>query len=59
MCWPTAGAAYSWAMGKLRELDQKLNGQERKKAVFIACDRVEPYLNFYRVHKPELFQHKV
>jgi hypothetical protein len=29
------------------------------KAVFIACDRVEPYLNFYRVHKPELFQHKV
>lgn len=59
MCGPTAGAAYNAAIEKLKILDSTLNGKQKKKAVFIACDRVEPYLNFYRVHKPELFHHKI
>lgn len=59
MCGPTAWAAYSWAIKELMEIDKTLEWKPKMKAVFIACDRVEPYLNFYRVHKPELFQHKV
>lgn len=59
MCGPTAWAAYNWALNKLKILDAQLDWKPRKKAVFIACDRVEPYLNFYRVNKPELFNHKI
>lgn len=53
---PTAGAAFNAALKKLKELDPELEGKnETYNAVFIVCDRVEPYLNFFKSHKPELF----
>ncbi|MFW5719444.1 MAG: pyridoxal-phosphate dependent enzyme [Candidatus Dojkabacteria bacterium] len=53
---PTAGATFNAALKKLKELDKELEGKnETYHAVFIVCDRVEPYLNFFKSHKPELF----
>lgn len=53
---PTAGATFNAAIKKLKELDKELEGtNETYNAVFIVCDRVEPYLNFFKSHKPELF----
>jgi cysteine synthase/rhodanese-related sulfurtransferase len=53
---PTSGATFNAAIKKLKELDQELQGKnETYNAVFIVCDRVEPYLNFFKSHKPELF----
>ncbi|MEJ8640956.1 pyridoxal-phosphate dependent enzyme [Streptomyces sp. MS1.HAVA.3] len=50
---PTGGAAYHGAVRHLRPLDEAL--QDRRTAVFIVCDRVEPYLGYLRQRRPELF----
>jgi cysteine synthase B len=53
LCGPTSGLVFTKALEKLRTLD-KLSATPRT-AVFIACDRMEPYLSFLRKHRPELF----
>jgi cysteine synthase B len=56
MCGPTSGANYAAAIRYLKQ-EEKLsqhNGQ-RKKAVFIACDRIEPYMSYLEKHRPNLF----
>lgn len=59
MAGPTSGLVYYAAVRQLRKLDEKLEGTgKREKAVFIACDRMEPYMSFLRKHKPELFSQK-
>ena len=53
---PTAGLQYFAGLKRLKEEDEKLEGTgERKKAVFIICDRVEPYLTYIKKYAPEIF----
>lgn len=59
---PTGGAAYSGAVRYLRGVDADLaaaaaRGEDpgRHSAVFIVCDRVEPYLSYLHRRRPELF----
>jgi cysteine synthase B len=48
---PTTGASFLGALKYLKEIDSTLT--ETKKAVFIACDRVEWYTSYIRERKPE------
>ncbi|MCD5382900.1 pyridoxal-phosphate dependent enzyme [Candidatus Gracilibacteria bacterium] len=53
---PTAGGTFTSALKKLKELDKKLDGtKEKKKAVFLVCDRVELYFNYLNGVSPEIF----
>lgn len=58
---PTSGASLSGALEYLKKEDEKLNelnlieGQE-KIAVFIACDRIEPYMSYIKKRRPEIYQ---
>lgn len=53
---PTSGACFKGALDYLSSVDDGLT--ERKKAVFIACDRMEWYISYYQKRKPELFDIK-
>ncbi len=53
LCGPSAGANYAGAVSYLKTIDADLT--ERKKAVFIVCDRMEWYLSYIRERMPELF----
>lgn len=56
MAGPTSGLQYHVGLKRLREEDARLEGTgERKKAVFIACDRVEPYMTYIKKYYPEIF----
>lgn len=56
MAGPTTGLQYYLGLRRLQEEDARLEGQGvRKKAVFIACDRVEPYMTYIKKYYPELF----
>ncbi len=48
---PTTGASFLGALHYLKKIDHTLT--ETKKAVFIACDRVEWYTSYVRERKPE------
>lgn len=50
---PTTGANFHALIQKLQEIDSEL--EEEKKAVFFACDRYEPYTDYIKDRKPELF----
>lgn len=50
---PTGGGSLAAAMKYLQKIDGTLT--ERKKAAFIACDRVEWYLSFLQKVRPSLF----
>jgi len=53
---PTSGAALAGAIAYLKQLPaESLQG---KKGVFIACDRAEWYLSYYKKRRPELFEKK-
>lgn len=54
---PTAGATYYSSIEKLKEIDATLS--EEKTAVFLVCDRVDPYLQFLRKEFGELFSEKI
>lgn len=53
LCGPSSGANYAGAIAYLKTIDDTLT--ERKKAVFIACDRMEWYLSYIKERMPELF----
>lgn len=56
LCGPTAGATFSSALEKLRELDATCSADEpRKNAVFIVCDRLEPYMSYLNEYRLEIF----
>ncbi|HEY9681009.1 MAG TPA: pyridoxal-phosphate dependent enzyme [Oculatellaceae cyanobacterium] len=55
LCGPTSGASYLGTVRYLRKIDSELT--ERKKAVFIVCDRVEWYMEYIRQRRPHLFGH--
>ncbi|MEV6137690.1 pyridoxal-phosphate dependent enzyme [Nocardia sp. NPDC051990] len=50
---PTSGASYAAALETLRE--QAASSSEPVVAVFIVCDRLEPYLSYIKKRRPELF----
>jgi cysteine synthase B len=53
LCGPTAGAAFQAALRHLGEQDQP--SAIRRTAVFIVCDRLEPYVGYIRQRRPDLF----
>lgn len=53
LCGPSSGANYQGAVTYLKSIDDDLN--ERKKAVFLVCDRVEWYMSYLKARMPELF----
>lgn len=53
LCGPSAGANYAGAVSYLKTIDDQLT--ERKKAVFIVCDRVEWYMSYIKQRAPEMF----
>jgi cysteine synthase B len=53
---PTSGSSYMGALRYLRKIDETLT--EEKHAVFIACDRVESYVSYFKKRRPELFHLK-
>jgi cysteine synthase B len=58
MCGPTGGLGYHRMLEKLREIDPTLDSNKRHKAVFIACDRMEPYMDYVQNACPEIFEEK-
>ncbi|WP_405137713.1 pyridoxal-phosphate dependent enzyme [Nocardia sp. NBC_01388] len=53
---PTSGATYAAALEHLSALDHSAIDADRPLvAVFIVCDRIEPYLSYIRKRRPELF----
>jgi cysteine synthase B len=48
---PTSGATFTAAKRYLAHMDST----DCRVAVFIVCDRLEPYLSYYRKRRPELF----
>ena len=56
LCGPTSGASYLGTLKYLREIDPTLT--ERKKAVFIVCDRMEWYTEYVRERRPNYFNQK-
>lgn len=53
---PTTGANFHALIQELKETDKEL--EEEKKAVFFACDRYEPYTDYIKERKGELFGEK-
>jgi len=53
---PTTGANFHALIQRLQEIDPEL--EEKKTAVFFACDRYEPYTDYVRERKGELFGEK-
>lgn len=51
---PTSGACFKKTVEYLKEIDNTLN--EEKTAVFIACDRVEPYITYVEKRRPDIFE---
>jgi len=57
-CGPTTGAVYQWIKNYFKE--NQLLPWEKKTAVFIACDRLEPYISYFKQRMPHIFhqEHK-
>jgi cysteine synthase len=50
---PSGGASYACALKYLQKIDQKLT--RKHKAVFIVCDRLEPYTGYLERFRPDIF----
>ena len=50
---PTSGACFKKTLDYLKKIDNKL--EKKVNAVFIACDRVEPYVSYIEKRRPDLF----
>lgn len=53
---PTSGACFKKTIDYLKKIDKDMT--EEKTAVFIACDRVEPYMSYIEKRRPDLFEEK-
>lgn len=51
---PTSGLNYACMIDYLKERDHEQ--VEKQTVVFIACDRVEPYMNYIKKYTPEIFK---
>lgn len=50
---PTTGGAYFATLEYLRKIDDTLD--KEVKVVFVACDRVEPYISYIKKRRPDMF----
>lgn len=55
LCGPTSGLTFVAGMRALKEWEENRPAGERRTAVFIACDRMEPYMSYLRQHRPSIF----
>lgn len=53
MAGPTTGASYKGALEYLSKLPEQ--DRRGKKSVFIACDRAEWYISYYKARRPDIF----
>ncbi|WP_243115048.1 pyridoxal-phosphate dependent enzyme [Natranaerovirga pectinivora] len=51
---PTSGGAFWGTLKYLEEVDKSLS--EKKTAVFVVCDRVEPYISYIQKRRPDFFE---
>jgi cysteine synthase B len=51
---PISGATFLGALDYLKSVDASCT--EKKKAVFIVCDRLEWYISYFQKRRPEIFQ---
>jgi cysteine synthase/rhodanese-related sulfurtransferase len=51
---PTSGATFLGALDYLKTVDASCT--EKKKAVFIVCDRLEWYISYFQKRRPDIFQ---
>ncbi len=51
LCGPTTGLTYH----ALKEALKQVPSEKERVAVFIACDRIDPYMQYLKQHRPELF----
>lgn len=51
---PTSGACFKKTIEYLKEIDNTFD--KEKTAVFIACDRVEPYITYIEKRRPDIFR---
>jgi cysteine synthase B len=58
LCGPTTGLTYAATIRHLKKIDSIIPKEERRSAVFIACDRLEPYMSYVQRYKPELYSNK-
>lgn len=54
---PTSGAAYFRTVEYLKEIDENI--EKSCKAVFVACDRVEPYISYVKDRRPDVFDSSI
>lgn len=53
---PTSGLTFVSMLKKLHELDSHIkSGSKKKNAVFIACDRLEPYMSYIEKYRNDIF----
>lgn len=55
LCGPTTGAVFHGICHHF--INNPITSATPKKAVFIACDRMEPYLSYIKQRMPEVFHH--
>jgi len=53
LCGPTTGLVFKALRKELKDT------KRHKKVVFIACDRMEPYVEYLEKHRPSIFNNKV
>jgi cysteine synthase B len=58
LCGPTTGLTYASTVSYLKKLEEHIPDGERQTAVFIACDRLEPYMSYVQRYVPELYTRK-
>ena len=54
---PTTGGAYYATVDYLKKIDKTLS--KPIKVVFIACDRVEPYISYIKKRRPDMFDESI
>lgn len=50
---PTTGSTFQGAVRYLKQLDESLTREHT--AVFIACDRIESYISYFKKRRPDIF----
>lgn len=53
MCWPTTWAVYHALINYFNQ--NKITSWKTKTCVFVACDRIEPYMSYIKQRVPEIF----
>ena len=58
LCGPTTGLTYHSAVEFLKKKRSENPDGKTIRAVFIACDRLEPYMSYIKRYKPEVYENR-